>query len=71
MPPQVLENLKGNETLNRKMASGNQMVLTTDDRLTLQSGQYSIVLNNNGKIDIKGAGPVTIKGSKRSLELTV
>ena len=47
------------------------MIITAGDRLTLQSGKSSLVLNKNGDIEIqgksifiKGSGPVIIKGSK-------
>jgi len=67
----VGQNLAENVAINRTMAAGKQMIITAGDRLTLQTGQASIVLNKNGDIDIngknifiKGSGDVSIKGSK-------
>gem|GEM_PF-3163515 len=67
----VGQNLAENVAINRTMAVGKQMIITAGDRLTLQTGNASIVLNKNGDIDIngknifiKGSGDVTIKGSK-------
>jgi type VI secretion system secreted protein VgrG len=67
----VGQNLAENVAINRTMAAGKQMIITAGDRLTLQAGKSSIVLNKNGDITIngkdifiKGSGPVTIKGSK-------
>jgi type VI secretion system secreted protein VgrG len=67
----VGRNLAENVAINRTMAAGKQIVITAGDRLTLKSGKSSIVLKNNGEIDIKGknifikgSGPVNIKGSK-------
>jgi hypothetical protein len=47
------------------------MIITAEDRLTMQAGKSSIALNKNGDIAIngkdifmEGSGPLTIKGSK-------